>query len=372
MAVETRSPTGSDVWDSVTLTPRTPSPVTFGSDCSLALQMKQQKRTIDDLSKQLELREGEIDTYLRQIDELGVEVDSGRRRQHADQQALQRLEELVGWHDEQQQLCREDMVRVELSHRSALQRTERQGAKAVDRLLLKLSGAEEESKLLTVRISYLSGELEAARAESGQALAANTALAEQFLAAQMAASEADAKTVALSARLEERTGLVEKLEHQLSQLAPLALMLDREIAHASCAGNQLQNTSPVDGVSLFCEITQATTSDSGAYAAAALDGAMAQRAGDLSSRASSSTAVCSAWGTEEPQAAGVLYWLTIYTHMLMSLYLRLWVRPILRLMSLIAHAALGFVVPNALLHINISLLLARLGIVASAPRPAFQ
>ncbi|KAJ1719613.1 hypothetical protein LPJ61_006277, partial [Coemansia biformis] len=312
-------------WDAETVLSRTPSPdaLAYSRDHPLLLQLAQQRRTVDDLARQLELREGEISGHLRQIDELQAVVDSGNRCTQIEKQRLQRLEDLVGWYEEQLHLQREKAGRMEDAHQSALRRTEARGHQAARELWAQLATADDDSRRLAERAGALASELEAARGREEGACTASASMAAELSEARRTAARAMVAAAVLSERLGERCAYVVRLE--------------RRLALREQPPSPPPSPPPAAAMSLFAELSKAT---------------------DACSRLQ---ATPPPQPDSSPEAGrGLLYWLAVCAHMAGAMYLRLCVYPVLRLVAIVARAVLGLVAPGMLARMNVALLAPRI------------
>ncbi|PIA18002.1 hypothetical protein COEREDRAFT_6749 [Coemansia reversa NRRL 1564] len=355
-------------WDSETVLSRTPSPDTTGYDNIrvLSLQVKQQRYEIDELTRQLELQETETAKYIQTVDKLKTEVDEGHRRTQAERQEHQRYEKLVSWYEEQQKLQQREATQTESNHRSVLRVTERRHHNAIKVLLAKLANVEEQSEALTDRIGYLSEQLDMARSETKEVRTSNAVHIDQLHDARLAAAQADELAADLAIRLKERCAYVEELEQRLWQLVPLTAALPDYVSPENdCAKVVPSNIHHVNGISLFIEISKATNThtqlapqqlsrtynpmlqSTGAYNISNCTDAL--RVSNSAPKDSAVDSLLQIQNQHQHQPEGILHWLAVYTHMLWSLYLQLWLRPVLRLLGIVMRIALGFVVPETLL-----------------------
>ncbi|KAJ2713264.1 hypothetical protein H4R19_002337 [Coemansia spiralis] len=340
-----------DRWDADTVEACTPSPDAsgYGRDNPPMLQMAQQRRIVDDLVRQLELREDEIAGYLRQIDELGEMVDDGRRYVRDGKQQQAHLEGLVVWYEEQLRLEQDRTDQAERAHQSALRHTNAEG-----RWVQTASAGDGPPRLLE-RIDALTGELEAAMAREEHARAASGSLAAELADARRAATQADEVVSALADMLHERCEYAAELERQLALREPVPLPRPQERPAGplpSLVPSQLPSPPPVAVVSLFAEIAKATggSSSTGCLQAAPPWPVGPGRAPDPA------------------RPEGALYWVAVVAHMAGALYVRIVVYPMLCIVAAVVRAALGFVAPTMLAHVNVALLLSRLGAAAKRSR----
>ncbi|KAJ2805487.1 hypothetical protein H4R20_002074 [Coemansia guatemalensis] len=359
----------TDRWDSETVLPRTPSPDATGhSDAHvLSLQVKQQRHTIDELTRRLELHESEAATYMRTVDKLKSEVDEGYRQMQADRQEHQRYEKLISWYEEQQSLQQKEARQTESNHRSVLRVAERRHRSAIEDLLAKLTRAEEQSAALAERITYLSEQLEMAKSDTNEARTMSAFHMDQLHDARLAAAQADEIAADLAIRLKGRCAYIDELEQRLCQLAPLTAALpDHSPPENDCAKALPSNVHSVDGLSLFIEISKATSMQpqpaprqlsrtrkpvlqTAAVSYDVTNGTNTHGANNSESDTCAANSLLQVQNQNQLQSEGILYWLAVYTHMFWSLYLQLLLRPILRLLGIVMRVALGFVVPEALL-----------------------
>ncbi|KAJ2748668.1 hypothetical protein IWQ56_007401, partial [Coemansia nantahalensis] len=193
-----------------------PDMTAYGDERPLVLQVAQQRRTVDDLMRQLELRESEISGYVRQIGELGEAVDGERRCVRDGRKQQAHLEELVLWYEEQLRLQQERADLAESARQSALRHAQEQSSGPASSRRTQTATAGDDSQRLLKRVDALAEELDAARAREEHACAANTSLAAELAEARRAAAQADETAVGLASVLQERHEYIDELEQQLT------------------------------------------------------------------------------------------------------------------------------------------------------------
>ncbi|KAJ1962054.1 hypothetical protein GGI12_002875 [Dipsacomyces acuminosporus] len=388
----------NDFWETETISSASGSPMLgsltvgtptsdYGDEHILSLQVKQQKRTISELSKQLELREAEIADYLQQISGLKASVEEARKRAHTDKQTVAQYEEQIRWHEEQLRLQHDEVNRLKRFHQVAEVQAERRHESALDRLTHKLKSAESETAKLAHRIKELSSELDATRASKTHESDARKLLSERLLDARVAASQATEFAAALLSKLEERKRYVTELERQVRSLRAAAAVRGHAGADGSRAVALVPSMAVAQvGQSLYAEILKATQSGSKkrkqgrgapdqpsqpfAPPLPALDGcspttaaaaeSLAEGAGSLlpaqyagiEDSSSQPALQCLADNDElldaeiaaQPVQTDIAYWMAVYAHLIWALYVRLWLRPVWSLISTMLSAVLSYLV----------------------------
>ncbi|KAI8322793.1 hypothetical protein GQ54DRAFT_131151 [Martensiomyces pterosporus] len=375
-----------------------------GDDYILSSQIKQQKRTISELTRQLDNREAEIAEYLQQIQSLKASVEDARRRAHADRQAVVKCEEQIHWHEEQLRVQQDEVSKLKRAHQAAANQAERRHQSALGRVMHKLERAESETMKLASRIKDLSSELEEARLSKEDEQSAKKLLSEKLLSARLAAAHTTEIAAALIAKLDERKRYVGELERQVRSLQAIAAVRSSCISTESSSSMALA-PGPVlqaGSHSLYAEIEKATraagsangeeavriqhqpsplpaplpslrlmarewppalavtreTSPAAVLTYAPLAGAAEHsdmpRGNDMADNASGkrpiyqplvdSSVLLHTAAVAPPAPAGKLYWLAVYLHLIWSFYVRLWVRPIWCVTSMVLSAVLSCLV----------------------------
>ncbi|KAJ2332258.1 hypothetical protein GGI00_002868, partial [Coemansia sp. RSA 2681] len=223
---------GAGFWDSGTVTPRSWSPQTgasglelldnasssSGDESTLFVQIKQQRRTINELSKQLENREAELARQIKLADTLRASADDAHRHAQAERQTASKHEAQLRWHEEQLLLQGEETKRQAMAQQSALRMADRRHQAAIDRMLVRVAQAEDETKVLSARIKDLTQKLDRARALEEQSRCANDQMSRQILDARLATIQASQSSAELVARLNERSVYIGQLENQVRSL----------------------------------------------------------------------------------------------------------------------------------------------------------
>ncbi|KAJ1843861.1 hypothetical protein LPJ70_003210, partial [Coemansia sp. RSA 2708] len=297
----------------------------------------------------------DIHTYLVQIDELQQKLDeSGRRERAGREECEQYWMQLVVCEDEQQQQQKE-LDQLKRLHKSELQSIERRHSRTVDDLSAKLLASKSDASGLGVRLIEVSKVLSVRCRELDQAAVANASLLERLREAQQAKLAAQESLAQKSKLVEDYREEIAVLEQLLSSQMPPGTVASDLVGQSDHA----RQLPAINELSLFVEIAQATDSLS-----APLPYPDTQIGGQTSPTTSDSTEASDATAVAH-QPKGALYWAAVYVHMLWAVYVRLCVQPVLRLAVVVSRAALGLVVPEMLLHINVALLVSRLKAVVS-------
>ncbi|KAJ2058996.1 hypothetical protein GGI17_004693 [Coemansia sp. S146] len=397
---------GNDFWDSGTVTPRSwgSQAGTSGLDMldnsssdesTLFMQIRQQKRTINELSKQLEDREAELGRQIKLADALKASADDAHRQVLAERQIVSRHEAQLRWHEEQLHSQSEDVKKQAMAHQSVLRMAEKRHQAAIDRMLARVVNAEDETRLLSARIKDLSVKLDRAKALEEQSRCANDQMSRQIMEARLAAIQASQSSAELVVRLNERSVYIGQLENQVRALL-VSASLDYVRLPTAANTPTAFGLEPVAGDwSLHAEMSKAThlfsndrdsdvlppqqkqplhelaplqlqTPDA-SWKVVLLGANVHTHVGklntshDISGSSDShnysgsirplspcghseharfdSSAVVAAELSAGPE--GILYWMAVYAHMVWALYSRLWVRPTMELASSMVRAVFG-------------------------------
>ncbi|KAJ2437396.1 hypothetical protein GGF42_008647, partial [Coemansia sp. RSA 2424] len=359
-----------------------------GDESTLFVQIKQQRRTINELSKQLENREAELARQIKLADTLRASADDAHRHAQAERQTASKHEAQLRWHEEQLLLQGEETKRQAMAQQSALRMADRRHQAAIDRMLVRVVQAEDETKVLSARIKDLTQKLDRARALEEQSRCANDQMSRQILDARLATIQASQSSAELVARLNERSVYIGQLENQVRSLLMAAshdyVRLPTALSTPAAFG--LEHAAAAADQSLHSEIAKATLqcrderdSDVPVYELAPLQAlapaADAFRSMELfvmkghlrhagkpdehglhaSHNIAGSTRLLSlcehgkgdssaAAAAEDELSAGpesTLYWMAVYAHMVWALYSRLWLRPTMDLAQSMVRAVFG-------------------------------
>ncbi|KAJ2413273.1 hypothetical protein GGI10_003163 [Coemansia sp. RSA 2530] len=394
---------GGDFWDSGTITPRSWGSQLGSSglnmfdssdESTLFLQIRQQKRTISELSKQLEDREAELARQIKLADTLRASADDAHRHAQAERQIVNRHEVQLRWHEEQLILQSESAKKQAIAHQSALRMADKRHQAAIDRMLARVAQAEDETRLLSARIKDLSLKLDRAKVLEEQSRCASDQMSRQIMDARMAAIQASQSSAELVVRLNERSVYISQLESQVRALLLSASLDYVRLPNAAHLPAAFGLEPSAGDLSLHAEISKATRlfsndrdSDSlpqqpqkqlvhrlaplqlhahnaswnmellGANVHAQHVGRSNTTSGMPSDSGShnhnGSARLLSLCGHSEHarldgSAAelsagpdGILYWMAVYAHMVWALHSRLWVRPTIDLASSMVRAVFG-------------------------------
>ncbi|KAJ2489833.1 hypothetical protein IWW37_003677 [Coemansia sp. RSA 2050] len=258
---------GGDFWDSGTVTPRSWGSQIGSSglnifdssdESTLSLQIRQQKRTIGELSKQLEDCEAELARQLKLADTLRASADDAHRHAQAERQIVSKHEVQLRWHEEQLTLQSENAKKQTMAHQSALRMAEKRHQEAIDRMLARVMQAEDETRLLSARIKDLSLKLDRAKILGEQSRCANDQMSRQIMDARLAAIQASQSSAELVVRLNERSVYISQLESQVRALL-LSASLDYVRLPTAASTSAAFGLEPAAGdLSLHAEISKAT------------------------------------------------------------------------------------------------------------------
>ncbi|KAJ2003497.1 hypothetical protein GGI04_002402 [Coemansia thaxteri] len=302
-----------------------------GDEITLSMQIKQQQRTIGELTRQLEERERELARHMRAADELRASADVARRQAQASRHAAAQREQQVRWHEEQLLAHSEEARQAAAAHQAALRVADRRHQAAVDRLLAEVARAEDESKGLAVRIEELARRLDRARAMEEQSSSANEQLERQVLDARQAAAHAAHASAELAACLAERSAYIDRLERQARVLLPPASPCPQP-AVATPAAPGLRAAGSAG--SLHAEIAKASQQQQQQRQQMQTACVLAplQPLSRMPPYRDLPSSVHEPRGPE-----GLLVWLAVCVHMVWALYLRLCLHPL----AVFAGAAIG-------------------------------
>ncbi|KAJ2039009.1 hypothetical protein IW146_001899 [Coemansia sp. RSA 922] len=396
---------GNDFWDSGTITPRSWGSQAGASgldmldsssdESTLFMQIRQQKRTINELSKQLEDREAELGRQIKLADALKASADDANRQVQIERQIVSRHEVQLRWHEEQLHSQSENAKKQTLAHQSALRMADKRHQAAIDRMLARVANAEDETRLLSARIKDLSLKLDRAKALEEQSRCANDQMSKQILDARLAAIQASQSSAELVVRLNERSVYIGQLENQVRALLASASLDYVRLPTTAASTPTAFGLEPIAGDwSLHAEISKATylfSNDRGSdvllpqqkqplhelappqlqvsdssWSVVLLGANVHAHVGkpntsqDIYGSSDShdyagnirllscgqsdhsrfdSSAVVAAELSAGPE--GILYWMAVYAHMVWALYSRLWVRPTMELASSMVRAVFG-------------------------------
>ncbi|KAJ2813648.1 hypothetical protein H4S07_000518 [Coemansia furcata] len=420
---------GSDFWDSGTITPRSwgSQAGTSGLDMldnsssdesTLYMQIRQQKRTINELSKQLEDREAELGRQIKLADALKASADDAHRQAQAERQIVSKHEEQLRWHEEHLLSQSEGAKKQTTAHQSALRMADRRHQAAIDQMLLRVVHAEDETKLLSARIKDLSVKLDRAKALEEQSRCANEQMSKQILETRLAAIQASQSSAELVVRLNERSVYIGQLEGQVRALLmsaphdymrlPTAVSTsaafglepavgDRSLHFEISKATQLfsndrdsdvqppQQKQPVHGLappqlqaydaSRKVELLGADmhtrhvgkpNTGLGISGSSSCDSHNASGARLLSHCGHGEHAKFDSSAELSASPKGILYWMAVYAHMVWALYSRLWVRPTMYLATSTARAVFGLLALGPWLRILLLFIPRRLTLAPAA------
>ncbi|KAJ2819879.1 hypothetical protein IWW50_005294 [Coemansia erecta] len=338
---------GSDTWDTDTVRSRTPSPSMLASCDSigtLVRALKSKERMIHDLGKEVETHERSVQAAAEQMGGLQRELAASSRRERASAGECTRMRWELGQCEKQHE---GELQRLAHKYAGKVHAAEEQGRRAAEDLALRLAELGAKCKGQARQISGLVRERRVLRLKVDQAQVARATLADRLGRAELAAVRAREDAAAGCAALGEHRRYIAELEQRLGEMAPLAALLGPGVAGGLDVGE----------MSLFVEISKATDSV-GALPAPPLnsDARIEAPTSPLYSDARIETPT-SPLCSDANRPEGPLYWAAVCLHMLWALYLRLFVQPVLRMALAMFRRALGFVVPEMLLRINIAMLL---------------
>ncbi|KAJ2015833.1 hypothetical protein GGI14_004024 [Coemansia sp. S680] len=364
-------------------------------ESTLFMQIRQQKRTINELSKQLEDREAELGRQIKLADALKASADDANRQVQIERQIVSRHEVQLRWHEEQLHSQSENAKKQTLAHQSALRMADKRHQAAIDRMLARVANAEDETRLLSARIKDLSLKLDRAKALEEQSRCANDQMSKQILDARLAAIQASQSSAELVVRLNERSVYIGQLENQVRALLASASLDYVRLPTTAASTPTAFGLEPIAGDwSLHAEISKATylfSNDRGSdvllpqqkqplhelappqlqvsdssWSVVLLGANVHAHVGkpntsqDIYGSSDShdyagnirllscgqsdhsrfdSSAVVAAELSAGPE--GILYWMAVYAHMVWALYSRLWVRPTMELASSMVRAVFG-------------------------------
>ncbi|KAJ1945566.1 hypothetical protein FBU59_002268 [Linderina macrospora] len=339
----------ADGWEADTIASRSSTPTLQSrtpphNDDEHFFQIKQQKRTINDLSRQLDSRETEIAQYLDQIQRLQADMDDTRRRAHTDRGILAKAEKQVLWHERQAKVHQDEIAQLKASAQAAAKQTERRHQRAVARIKSKLSLAEAETRELAGRIRELSVELDESRRRGERQSQELEAVEHTVGVARSATAEANAVAQHLLARLDDRKQYIGELERQVIAM--------RAITSPPVYNAQQSASTAMPAMvrqrSLYAEMLSVAQSQ-GSYAPPALTSASSESAADGDHSDTSIPDMQVATGVPNvPAAFGTVGWVAVYVHLIWSMYCRLWLRPLWHLLGAILMAVITALVLNPL------------------------
>ncbi|KAJ2595295.1 hypothetical protein GGF39_003882, partial [Coemansia sp. RSA 1721] len=187
-------------------------------DTLLALQTKQYKRTINDLTRRVESSENEISRHLLQITMLEEQIEDARRQTISDKQDFQHHKSIVRWQEEQLRIKQEEIVRMQKRHGSALRVSENKHRTLIDELKAKLASADDEIRQLTRRIKDMAKLLERSQIEEQECHQRCEYLDTQLSDARVFAAEASRLSADLTGQLSERAAYIGDLEQKILSL----------------------------------------------------------------------------------------------------------------------------------------------------------
>ncbi|KAJ2745435.1 hypothetical protein GGI20_002189 [Coemansia sp. BCRC 34301] len=352
----------TDFWSSGATTPRSWSPQagaagmgvldnSSGDESILFVQIRQQKRTINELSKQLEDREAELARQIELTDVLRGSADDASRHAQAEQQKASRHEAQLRWHEELLLLQGEEAKRRTAAQQSALRAAEKRHQAAIDRMLVRVAQAEDETQVLSARIKDLTQKLDRARALAEQSRSASDDASRRILDARLAAVQASQSSAELVARLSERSVYIDQLESQVRALLATALRDHVRLPTALGTPATFGLEPAAGGLSLHSEIAKATQQcsddrdpDVPVYRIAPLQAPTQVADGLFSNEGHLRHAGKPGehgLHVSHNSAEGMLYWLAVYVHMAWALHSRLWIRPTMDITGSMARAVFG-------------------------------
>ncbi|KAJ1819576.1 hypothetical protein LPJ75_001163 [Coemansia sp. RSA 2598] len=336
-------------------------------DTLLAMQAKQYRRTIDDLTRRVESSESEIARHLVQIAMLEEQIEDARRQGASDKHECQQQKNVVRWQEEQLRLKHEEIAKLQKRHASALRMSENKHRYLIDELKAKLASANDEIRQLTRRIKDMARLLERSQLGEQESHRRCALLDAQLSDAQILAAEASRLSTDLTGQLSERATYIGDLEQKIASLMncfcaspsssiPAVLGASCDDAVVICQEDHgcLRSRTLT---SLHAEIAQATQligqlslhhhsletkpsdaepllEDGHDYKA---DSGIFDNNNDRND-CGVSCVLSTAANHAAPMMTGSegrLYWLAVYIHMIWSFYLRLWVWPVWRCICVI-------------------------------------
>ncbi|KAI9506937.1 hypothetical protein GGI25_000035 [Coemansia spiralis] len=368
-------PDSADSWDSDTITLHSLGPLSRSPSCSDSIdscvftaQDKQQKRTINELNRQLEIRESDAAALMLQINNLRKQADDSRRQMLTEKQASKKFELQIRWHEDQLRQQQSKLDSMATSHRLALSLAQKKHDNLVEKLAAKIVHAEGEAKRSKQRIRELAKELDMARLREEEMLGLNEQLVSWLSEARLVASQANSTASMLMERLEERASYINELEARMLQLSATGTSLDggleelEELEQPKPAYGLMEadcSASSVANQCLFTEIEKATDTYSENIQFAAAPPSLPASSSKPCSENIQTQMLTNAY----PERIGILYWLAVYIHMLWAFYYRLCISPMLYLAGIVIRATFGLIVPAPLARI-LAILLPRLGLFA--------
>ncbi|KAJ1666575.1 hypothetical protein IW140_005748 [Coemansia sp. RSA 1813] len=380
----------SDSWDGDTITlhsfgtlSRTPSNTGSADEPIFSSAYdKQQKRTINELGRQLESRDDDVAVLTRQIEQLKKQTEEARRQMQAERQESKKYELRIRWHEDQLRQQQAKIDSMGTSHRLALSLAQRKHDSLVERLAAKIVHAENEVKRLKQRVGEMTKELDGARIREEETSQLNAELVRQLSDARRAACQASSAAAMLVERLDERAAFIGALEERMLRLPPLppgdCVSLSDSGSAPDAPGHACdpQSSSPVaalgsgspaiSGKCLFAEITKATLMQHGGNngSASLADDALpapplfppSDAAVQKRPKAEEEAAIQPGSSAAAAGSEGILYWLAVYVHMLWSFYYKVCISPMLFLAGIVVRAAFLFVTPVPLVRVLAMLL----------------
>ncbi|KAJ1951835.1 hypothetical protein EC988_003884 [Linderina pennispora] len=333
-----------DLWDTESITSQSSTPTLQSrtppfNDDEYFFQVKQHKRTINDLSRQLDSREAEIAQYLDQIEKLQAEIDETRRRAQSDRGILVKAEKQVQWHERQAKAHQDEIAHLKTSAQAAAKQTERRHQRAVARIKSKLALAETETRELAERIRDLHAELDDARRREERQSQELQAIERTVTEARSATAEANAVAQHLLARLDDRKQYVCELERQVSAMRGIMNSAMDYVQQDSAAAPAMVRQRSLYAEMLSVAHVQGPYTPPASAAAEVAGSSDSQDTADASMRAA---ADCS--GSEAPVVFGTVGWAAVYLHLIWAMYCRLWLRPLWHMLGAIVMAVLGVLV----------------------------
>ncbi|KAJ2852307.1 hypothetical protein IWW36_000450 [Coemansia brasiliensis] len=329
----------SNMWGWDSAFSQAASPDTLRScDSTLTVQLKQYKRNTNDLCKQIKLYEDDISLHLQRIKELEDELEGSYRREKAGKQLYEQSQHRIKMLEDEKEQWLKELDVLNRLHKSELQAVERQHNRKIDDLLAELSMSKSTAENLSTRISELARELTKSKAQENLVRVANASLLERLSQAKQSESECRTKIAAKEMLIDELFDCIDELEQRLQLNEKIDAVAQEPNGEVVMVRNDMP---PVNELSLFCEISQAVSAPP-AYSS-------------ISAQATDATKANVDFDDESS-----LYWAAVYLHMGWALYIRIFVRPILRVMAAVVRIALGFVVPEMLLQTNLAIMLSKL------------
>ncbi|KAJ2726332.1 hypothetical protein GGI07_000644 [Coemansia sp. Benny D115] len=340
-------------WDTDTISAHSQSPRSRASSYDSAdeslpeLYPREHRRAITTLGRRLKCREFDIERLQEQVEDLRVQADDSQRQSISERQATLKQSELVEWLEQQLSEKCDEISQLEATHKLALRSMESRHARAIERLMIRASDAEDEAMQLGLHVKNLTRDLERAQAAEEKCRIECRRLMACLQDARLAVAQAGGVSSELQERLQERAQYVGELEQQIRDLLGLvSAPHDPSRAYGTDAVS-------VSGISLFAEMEQATGAAGGqldllsSFEAAESPVAMQSAASAIAANIEQSGALVlgapsGAKSVSSMSLRGAVYWVAVYLHMLYSLMNpRMWICAIWRLMCLVVGMVLG-------------------------------